>query len=108
MLKVKGVKTWPSAVKDVLSQMTPELSGVFRIILSEKPEAFAVRGPVKLRVEYIPQLKPEELPQLKKRIVEAIRTALVWSPDEVELVPEGTIPRVEMKSRYIEIEDGAK
>ncbi len=108
MLKVKGVKTWPSAVKDVLSQMMPDVTGIFQIVLSEKPEAFAVRGPVRLRVEYGTSVTQEQLPGLKSRIADRIRTALVWSPDEVELVPEGTLPRAEMKARYIVIEPQEK
>lgn len=103
MLKIKGVKTWPSAIADVLSTLTPRVTGEFRLVLSQKPVAFTVSGPIKLVVEHGPGVKPEEFPKLKKEIIDKIASALYWTPDEVELVPPGTLPRPEFKARYMEI-----
>ncbi len=103
MLKIKGVKTWPSSVKDVLTTLLPEVTGEFRIMLDRKPVAFTVMGPVKLVIEYGPQVRTEELAVLKGKITERISSALSWSPETIELVPPLTLPRAEMKSKYIEI-----
>lgn len=101
MLKIRGVKTWPSSVHDVLRTI-PKLTGEFRMVLPEKPIAFTVDR-VRLKVEHKPGVKEEEFEDVKREITEKIRSALMWSPDEIELVPPGTIPPPVFKAQYIEI-----
>lgn len=105
MLKIKGVKVWPSTLKDIVSSFAPRVTSLFKIILSEKPTQFRVDGPTKLRIEYGPDVKESELEGLRKEIVEKVRTTTLWAPETVELVPPGSIPPPEFKAKYIEIEE---
>ena len=104
MLKIKGVKVWPSTIKDIIASFAPKLASQFKIVLSRKPTVFRVEGPTKLRVEYGPGVKPEELDGLRQQIEERIRMTTLWAPESIELVPPGTIPPPEFKAKYIEIE----
>jgi len=104
MLKVKGVKIWPSAIKDVISTFVPKVTGEFRIILEEEPIRFAVKGPLKLKVEYGYGVSQEEIKSLPEQIACKIREVLYFTPDLVEMVPPKTLPRAEFKTKYIEIQ----
>ena len=41
---------------------------------------------------------------MKSELKDKIRAVTLWAPEEVELVPPGTIPPPEFKAKYIEIE----
>jgi len=103
LLKIRGVKTWPTAIRDALTTLSPVVTGEFRIVLSEKPLLFTVLGPVKLVVEHGPNTSAQELATLKGKITSLVQSVLGWSPDEVELVPAGTLLRPEFKAHYVEI-----
>lgn len=105
MLKIKGVKVWPSTIKDIVSSFAPRVTSLFKIVLSAKPTQFRVEGPTKLRVEYGPDVKESELEGIRKELVDKIRTTTLWAPEVVELVPPGSIPPPEFKAKYIEIEE---
>lgn len=105
MLKIKGVKIWPSTIKDIISSFAPNLTGQFKLILSEKPELFTVTGPVKLKVEYAEGLTGADVENIKKELINRIRRSCLWAPENVIMSPPGSIPPAEFKAKYIEIED---
>lgn len=96
MLIVLGVNVFPSAVKEVVHTFRPRTTGEMLILL-DKPGP-KVDPPVKIQVEYVQGV--EDLSGLKKEIEQALREKLVFRAD-VELVPEGTLPRYEMKAKLI-------
>jgi len=96
MLIVLGVNVFPSAVKDVIMSFRPRTTGEM-VILLDKPGP-KVDPPVRIQVEYSQGV--EDLQGLKKEIEQALREKLVFRSD-VELVPEGTLPRYEMKAKLI-------
>ncbi|GAH62098.1 unnamed protein product, partial [marine sediment metagenome] len=107
MMKIKGVKVWPSTIKDIIASFAPRVTSQFKIVLKQAPLQFRVEGPTKLRVEYGPDVKPEELGSLKREIREKIRATTLWAPETIELVPPGSIPPAEFKAKYIEVEEGS-
>jgi len=96
MLIVLGVNVFPSAVKDVIASFHPGTTGDMLILL-DKPGPKA-DPPLKIQAEYSRGV--QDLGTLKKRIEEALRDKLVFRAD-VELVPEGTLPRFEMKAKLV-------
>lgn len=97
MLIVRGVNVWPSSIKDVVTSFLPNVSGELRIVLvSAGPK---VDPPVKLKVERAKNGKSDE--NLARSIEQRLREKLVFSAS-VDLVPFGSLPRTEMKSKLIE------
>jgi len=96
MLIVLGVNVFPSAVKDVVSSLRPRTTGEIQILL-DKPGP-KVDPPVKIKVEYSKGVTDPG--SLKHEIEGLIRERLVFKAD-VNLVPEGSLPRYEMKARLI-------
>jgi len=104
MIKVKGLKIWPSAIKDIISTFIPKVTGEFRIMLEEELVGFALRGPFRLKVEYGYGLKGEEIKSLPAEISSKITEVLGFRPDLIEVVPPRTLPRSEFKAKYIEVQ----
>jgi phenylacetate-CoA ligase len=96
MLIVLGVNVFPSAVKDVIASFHPATTGDMLILL-DKPGPKA-DPPMKIQAEHSPGV--QDLGTLKKRIEEGLRHKLVFRAD-VELVPQGTLPRFEMKAKLV-------
>ncbi|RLA87399.1 MAG: hypothetical protein DRG34_05560 [Deltaproteobacteria bacterium] len=67
------------------------------LILLDEPGP-KVQPPLKVQVEYTQTVK--DLTALKKDLENTLREKLVFRAD-VELVPEGTLPRYEMKTKLI-------
>lgn len=93
MLIVLGVNVFPSAIKDVITSFSPRTTGDM-VVLLEKPGP-KVEPPLRIQVEYSQGEK--DLDALKKGLETALRDKLVFRAD-VELVPEGALPRFEMKA----------
>jgi phenylacetate-CoA ligase len=93
MLIMLGVNVFPSAIKDVITSFRPRTTGDM-IVLLDKPGP-KVEPPLKIQAEYSPGEK--QLDSLKKELETVLRDKLVFRAD-VELVPEGTLPRFEMKA----------
>jgi phenylacetate-CoA ligase len=53
-----------------------------------------------VRVEHGPDVRPDELPALRERIVRRVRDLLVFTPN-VELVAPGSLPRTERKAKRL-------
>lgn len=96
MLIVLGVNVFPSAVKDVVASLRPRTTGEIQVLL-DKPGP-AVEPPMKIQVEYSKDVA--NLNALKHEIENLLKEKLVFKA-EVGLVPEGTLPRYEMKAKLI-------
>ncbi len=96
MLLVLGVNVYPAAVRDVVGTFQPKVNGMIEIQL-EKPGP-KVEPPVKIKVEFVSGTG--DLNALKKEIETVIRENLVFRAD-VELVPEGSLPRFEYKGKLV-------
>ena len=96
MLIVLGVNVFPSAVKDVVASLRPRTTGEIQILL-ESPGP-KVNPPMKIKVEHSKAVT--DLSSLKKEIEDLVREKLVFRAD-VNLVPEGSLPRYEMKAQLI-------
>lgn len=96
MLIVLGVNVFPSAIKDVVTTFRPRTTGEIQILL-DKPGP-KVEPPLKIQVEYGQGVT--NLDKLKQEIENELRSKLIFLPD-VELVPQGALPRFEMKAQLI-------
>jgi phenylacetate-CoA ligase len=90
MLMVKGANVFPTAVKGVINEFLPRVTGEMRIIL-EKPGP-AVDPPMKIKVEHGAGLAGDQFSQLKKELEDTLRARLEFRAD-VELVAPGTFER---------------
>jgi phenylacetate-CoA ligase len=102
MLIVRGVNVFPSAVREVVSRFVPDVSGMISI----RPGALGVKQapPLKVVVELTEAAKQDA--DLGERIKREIRAALIIST-EIKLVPPGTLPRSEYKSKIVDYIDAA-
>jgi phenylacetate-CoA ligase len=96
MLIVRNVNVFPSAVREVVSEFVPAVSGVIMI----RPRSPGVRQepPLPVRVEAAAGAAVEGLAE---RIRARLRERLIVAT-EIELVPEGSLPRSEYKSKLVE------
>jgi phenylacetate-CoA ligase len=99
MLKVKGVKLWPSAVRDVVASFAPRVTGNIQIVVPKDLPTFAVQE-LKVEVEYSEKVHKDELPKLRAEIEEACASRLFVRPNII-LIPPGTLPRFEHKAKLI-------
>ncbi len=95
MLIVRGVNVFPSAVREIVNEFSPDVTGVLMI----RPKAAGVRQepPLPIAVE----ASAEAAPGLAERIRTRLRDKLVFTAD-IELVAAGALPRSEYKSKLIE------
>jgi phenylacetate-CoA ligase len=97
MLIVRGVNVFPSAVREVVSAFSPDVSG--RILV--RPQASGVKQdpPLPVAVELARGARADEA--LADAIRDRLRAVLVVHT-HVELVPWGTLRRSEYKSTLVE------
>src|SRR4051812_31310660 len=93
MLIVRGVNVFPSAIREVVNEFRPQVSGHIRV----KPTAPGVKQEPPLPVV----VEAMENPGLADSIRERIRSALVVQT-RIELVPFGALERSEYKSKLVE------
>ncbi|HMD33152.1 MAG TPA: hypothetical protein VKG84_14650 [Candidatus Acidoferrales bacterium] len=96
MLIVLGVNVFPSAVKDVIAGLSPRTTGEIQILLDEPGPG--VKPPLKVQAEFADASL--DLAELRREAESKIKSVLSVS-SAVELVPPGTLPRFEMKSRLV-------
>lgn len=96
MLIVRGVNVFPTALREVVSSFMPTVSGVILIT----PAAVGVKQepPLPLQVELADGASAPD--GLAERIETAIRAKLIVRT-QVTLVPFGTLPRSEYKSKLV-------
>ena len=97
MLIVRGVNVFPSAVREVVGDFAPEVSG--HIAIRRRSPGVKQDPPLPVRVELAPDADGD--PALAEAIGARVRDVLVVQAD-VELVPWGTLRRSEYKSKLIE------
>jgi phenylacetate-CoA ligase len=97
LLIVRGVNLFPTAVREVVAEFA---AGPILI----RPAHTGVRQDAPPRV--LVEVPGDPDPDLPARIRDAIRTKLVVST-QVELVPYGTLPRSEYKSKLVDFSESA-
>ncbi len=97
MLIVRGVNVFPSAIREVVSEFAPAVSGLMLV----KPASAGTRQepPLPVVVELAQGSQAE--PGLAERIQTRLRDALVFSAS-IELAPWGTLERSQYKSKLIQ------
>ena len=97
MLIVRGVNVFPSAVREVVSAFTPDVSGHILV----RPQAPGVKQepPLPVTVELGRDAAPD--PELADAIRETLRSRLIVQI-RVDLVPWGSLRRSEYKSKLVE------
>lgn len=101
MLIVRGVNLFPTAIRSVLKDFVPDVSGMFSIRPRER--GVLQTPPLPLAVELGEHIDQAD-DALRQRLVDEIRTRLMVTT-EVELVPHGTIPRETYKTRLVDYSD---
>ncbi len=96
MLIVLGVNVFPSAVKDVVAAAQPRTNGEMVVLLDQPGPN--IQPPIRVQVEYTD--KAGDVGQLKKELEGKLHDRLL-SRFEVEMVPDGTLPRYEMKAKLV-------
>jgi len=96
MLIVLGVNVFPSAVKDVIAGFHPRSTGEIQIELHEPGPKVA--PPLNVKAEYTTCCA--NVPELKNEMERKIKATLSV-PVAIDLVPEGTLPRYEMKGQLV-------
>jgi phenylacetate-CoA ligase len=94
---VRGVNVFPSAIREVVHQFLPEVSGMILV----KPQSAGVRQepPVPIAVELAKDQAAG--PELAGRIEKRIRDTLIFTA-RIDLVPWGTLQRSEYKSKLVQ------
>jgi phenylacetate-CoA ligase len=97
MLIVRGVNVFPSAIREVVSEFAPRVSGNVTI----RPQAPGPRQepPLPVSVELAKGAAPDD--DLAEAIRERLRKVLVVGTS-IELVPWGSMRRSEYKSQLVE------
>lgn len=100
LLIVRGVNVFPSAIRAVVAEFQPRVSGALRV----RPLARGVRQepPLPVQVELGPDQQPDQA--LADAIAAAIRAKLVATV-AVTLLPYGSIPRSEYKTKLLDFSD---
>lgn len=99
MLIVKGANVYPSAIKSVVANFIPEVTGEMRIVLDNPPPR--VTPPLKLKLEYGETIDANQLPELEKRIKRALHTEARLTPEIIWCEP-GTLEKALTKTPLFE------
>ncbi len=97
MLIVRGVNLFPTAIRQVVGEFAPHVSGV--ILLRPTARGVKQTPPVPLTVELAEGAVPPD--DLAERIRARIRDKLI-ATTQVTLVPHGTLPRTDYKSKLVD------
>ena len=97
MLIVRGVNVFPSAVREVVSTFSPEISG--NILVRPRTRGVKQAPPLPVSVELAQGTAGA--PGLADAIRDRLRNVLVVQT-EVELVPWGSLQRSDYKSKLVE------
>ena len=91
MLIIKGVNVYPAAIKNVVSSLEPRTTGEMRVVLDQPGPG--VPPPMKLRVEYGPDLTTEDQKKtLAGELEDAMHNRLKFRA-AIELIPSGSLER---------------
>ena len=101
MLIIKGVNVYPEAIRTAILKFSPDVTGIFRILL-EKPGP-VVKSPLRIKLEYGTGLEENELSALEEKMAAHFKEELRITP-RFKWMPPETIPRETKKTRLTEIE----
>ncbi len=101
MLIVRGVNVFPSAVREVVSAFSPQVSG--NILVRPQSPGVKQEPPLPVSVELARDAIADS--SLADSIRERLRSALVVQT-RVELVPWGSLQRSEYKSKLVDHRGG--
>jgi len=101
MLIVRGVNLFPSAIRSILKEFTPDVSGMLQI--RPKEQGVLQTPPLPVVIE-LGEGKNDPDGQLKERLKAEIRSRLLVGT-AIELVPYGTLPRETYKAKLIDYSD---
>ena len=101
MLIVRGVNLFPSAIRSILNEFTPDVSGMLQV--RPKEAGVLQTPPLPVLVELGEEFSGSE-DDLKQKLQSEIRSRLLVTTD-LQLVPYGTIPRETYKSKLIDYSD---
>lgn len=90
MLIVRGINVFPSAIKQLVTELAPATTGEMRIRADF--QGHSTQRPLPLVVEHANGMSPQRQAELRDTIEQRIRSALNVKTT-VELVPEGTLAR---------------
>jgi phenylacetate-CoA ligase len=99
LLIVKGVKIYPAAVKNVIQELRPRTSGIFRIVLDAPPPR--VEPPLRITVERGEGLDEAHDARLAGDLEKILHQRMTVRP-EITVVPAGTFERTALKEKLIE------
>jgi phenylacetate-CoA ligase len=101
MLIVRGVNLFPSAIRSILKEFTPDVSGMLQV--RPKEHGVLQTPPLPVYVELGEGIEdPDD--SLKQKLKQEIRDRLLVTTD-IELVSYGTIPRETYKAKLIDYTD---
>ena len=101
MLIVRGVNLFPSAIRSILKEFTPDVSGMLQV---RPKQAGVLQTPPLPVVDELGEEFSGNEDDLAARLADEVRSRLLVSAD-VRLVPYGTIPRETYKSKLIDYSD---
>jgi len=90
LIIVKGVNVFPAAIKGVVDSFIPKVTGEMRIVLNAPPPR--VEPPLRMKVEYGPDVEGEALEALRQELENTISGRLRVHP-AIDLVPPNTLPK---------------
>ncbi len=99
MLIVRGINVYPAAVRNLVNEFLPRVTGEMRIVLSEPPPRAA--APLHIRLEHAAGIGEGALEDLGREIGARIRDRLRFTA-QLEFVAPGTLERSAHKGRLIE------
>ncbi|MFP4085253.1 MAG: phenylacetate--CoA ligase family protein [Desulfobacteraceae bacterium] len=95
MLIVKGVNVYPAAIKDIVAEFIPHVTGEMRIVLENPPPRIV--PPLKLKVEHGKDVGSADLQDLEEKVSSALHDRVKIRP-EIELVAPGSLPKETRKT----------
>lgn len=101
MLIVRGVNLFPSAIRSILKEFTPDVSGMLQI--RPKEHGVLQTPPLPVVVE-LGEGASDPDGNLKRQLEAEIRARLLVTTD-IDIVPYGTIPRETYKTKLIDYTD---
>jgi phenylacetate-CoA ligase len=101
MLIVRGVNLFPSAIRSILAEYTPDVSGMLQV--RPREQGVLQTPPLPVVVE-LGEAFNGNTDDLRARLKAEIRARLLVTTD-IELVPYGTVPRETYKSKLIDYSD---
>ena len=91
---------YPAQIKNVVETFIPKTTGEFRILLDEPPPR--VVPPLKLKIEFGPNIKKDDLAALNKELEERFHREVKIRP-KIEWIEPQALERSAKKTKYIGI-----